>query len=345
MSGNQINDIVDDIRHEIRSYLIRETVITNGERGAASFRASPDKMESVMTSKPQTVTTSPDKMETSVTDTSPAPSERHARTGALETNTPEVTPSHKPPTVAQVLAQQNAEPSAPLPPAPRKEILPPVRMASEEAFERNLAQLSNGPVLGTMINFNGQTGVYRVISDNTEIAMDSEYLGLLSLTRHGWIKFGDENNPTVTDDYCISEPDGMLKPRKDLGDLDQTKWPLDFDGKAPQDPWQQRYLVVLQDLTVSGELFTFSALGKAPPINSYAINAVETLLQGWRYNPGRKNGMLPIIRLGKYVKIDKKHNNARRPVPSLRIVRLLNPDGSPINGQQKHDELQDKIPF
>jgi hypothetical protein len=219
--------------------------------------------------------------------------DRHETTQAAQTTTTLEGATGHPRTPAQIIAEQTREKSGPLPPPPKEEILPPVRVASEEAFERNLAQLSSGPVLGTMINFNGQTGVYRIVSDGTEIAMDSEYLGLLNLTRHGWIKFGDETNPTVTDDYCISEPDGRLKPRFALGDLDQTKWPLDFDGKAPQDPWQQRYLVVLQDLTVSGELFTFSALGKAPPTNSYAINAVNTLLTTRDQDPGSEPALAP----------------------------------------------------
>jgi hypothetical protein len=301
-------------------------------------------MESVMTSKPQTVTTSPDKMETSVTDTNPARSERHARTGALETNTPEVATPHKPPTVAQVLAQQNAEPSAPLPLVPKEEILPPACVVSEEGLERNLALLSGSALLGTMINFNGQTGIYRVIRDGTEIPMNSEFIGLLGLTRHGWKKFNGDDNPPTVYDYCISEEDA-LKPREDLGDNDESQWPLGFDRITRQDPWRQFYAVALQDRGASGELYTFNALGAGPPQNSVAINAVKHLLEWWRYCPNRKKGLRPIVRLQRRSWIDKKRGGGKRPKPVLKIVDWINPDGSSITAQQKHDEFGDKIPF
>jgi hypothetical protein len=110
--------------------------------------------------------------------------ERHARTGAAKTTTPEQATSRTPPTVAQILAEQNKVPSNPLAAPPKEEILPPVRVMSEEALERNLTEWSGSLLLGAMFSFNGQTGVYHM-RDGTEMPIDSEFIGLLELMRKG----------------------------------------------------------------------------------------------------------------------------------------------------------------
>jgi hypothetical protein len=265
-------------------------------------------------------------------------SERHERTGALKTTTPEVAAPGRMPTTAEILAQQNAKPSAPLPSPPREAIQLPVRVTSAEALERNLALLTDTSTLAIMINFNGQTGVYRIISDDTEIPIDSEYLGRLELTRHEMIKFNGEGNPPTTVGYCISE-DGALPQRETLGDLDESRWPLSFDRVTPEDPWRERYVAPLQGRGAGGELYGLVAMG---PV---AINAVRRLLTTWRIHPNRRAGYVPIVRLCRGTSVDKKRGNVKHPKPEPKIVDWVNPDGSPITAQQKHGEFRDVVPF
>jgi hypothetical protein len=214
----------------------------------------------------------------------------------------------------------------------------PVRVASAEALERNLALLTDTSTLAIMISFNGQTGVYRIISDDTEIPVDSEYNGRLDLTRHEMIRFNSDGIPPTVHGHCISE-DGALPPREELGDLDKSQWPLGLDGITPQDPWRERYVVPLQDRGASGELYGLVTMG---PV---AINAAKRLLTTWRIHPNRRAGYVPIVRLCRGTWIDKKHGGAKRPRPEPKIVDWVNPDGSPITAQQKHGEFRDEIQF
>src|SRR5262245_14205425 len=117
---------------------------------------------------------------------------RHEHTGAARTTTAETATARPGPSVSAVVAAQNTQPpdpnTAPLAPA-KQEIVPAPFVYSEEALERNLAALSSNPLIGTMFSFNGQDGVYRITSDGTEVPNGSEFVGLLEITRHGFIKF------------------------------------------------------------------------------------------------------------------------------------------------------------
>jgi hypothetical protein len=266
------------------------------------------------------------------------PSERHDRTGALKTNTPETATPGKVPTTAEILARQNAEPSAPLPSPPKEAIQLPARAAPAQALEHNLARLTSTTALAILIGFNGQTGVYRILSDDTEIPLDSEYQGHLEYTRHEMIKFNGEGNPPSIVGYCISE-DGILPERDTLGDLDKSQWPFGLDGTNRVDPWRERYLFPMKGRDAGGELYGLVMMG---PV---ALNAATKLLPSWRYHPNRKLGYAPIICLGRGTWIDKKHGGAKRPKPYPHIVDWVNADGSPITAQQKHGEFRDVVPF
>jgi hypothetical protein len=213
--------------------------------------------------------------------------------------------------------------------------MPPVRVMSEAALERHLANLSSSPLLGTMFSFNGQTGIYHVIGDGTEVPVPAEFIGLLDLTRHGWIKFNEGEPPTI-DDVGLSE-DADLKAREELGDTDPSVWPIGLNGEQ-RDPWQEQFVVPLLDRGAGGEIFALVARGVV------AMGSVRKLLGQWRWNPRRKDGLRPIVKVesGTYY---SKRFNGNRPKPKLTIVDWVNHDGSSITAEQQHDEFNDSVPF
>jgi hypothetical protein len=262
--------------------------------------------------------------------------ERHTLTQAAKTTTT-VEATAKPRTVQQVLDEQNAILAAPLPPRPKEEILPPVRVMSDEALERHLATMSTSPLLGTMFSFNGQDGVYRIVGDGTEMPIGSEFIGLLELTRHGWIKFNGEGNPPTLIDICISE-DTELPPREELGDTDRSRWEPGLDGQ-PRDPWSEQFVIPFQDRGAGGELYALVTRGVV------AINAAKGLLGRWRWHPQRKANFRPIVKIGSGTYVARRFGGGKRPKPVLTITDWVNPDGSTITAPQKRAEFNDDIPY
>jgi hypothetical protein len=245
---------------------------------------------------------------------------RAPRTRAKKTTTPEQATPRPAATVAQVLAAQQAPVSAAPPPAPVKEILPALTgTTSREAFNRHIADWSGNSMQALMVGFNGNTGIYSVMSDGTEIPPGSEFVAAVDQLRKGWIKFND-GAPRDTVMIGIAE-DGELPARDELGDNDPAKWGPGLDGR-PRDPWQPQYLLPLQSRNEGGELFIFVARSVT------AMNTVEGLLNRVRLHPKARAGMLPVIKLMSGSFQNKKFNKIQ-PKPLLPITGWVNADGTP----------------
>jgi hypothetical protein len=234
-----------------------------------------------------------------------------------------------------------ASPKTPAPavPAPATAagtmVAPAATMSSAVAIARHLDAWASRPRL---IGFNGQDGIYSILDDGTEVPAGTEFIALLDHTRKGWIKFNGEGEKPETVMVGIGE-NKDVPTRDELGDLDQSQWPLSRDGKGPEDPWKPQYDVPLLSTDAGGELFGLVMRGVT------AMNAVRSLLGRYRWHPKAKQGLYPIVRLDSGTYLNKRFGG-RRPKPVLSIVDWVTKDGAPPPPPAPlAGELNDQISF
>jgi hypothetical protein len=272
--------------------------------------------------------------------------ERHPRTQAATTTTPESVEPRPGPSPAQINAQQkaDAERTAPTRAAtapPGTAVVPtpaaPTPASSDAALERNLAEWA-GPA-GRMMAFNGQTGIHRTLDDNVEVELPARCTAYLTATQRGFIKFNVDAPPTVHMVGIAEEAEPVA--RETLGDPEGT-WPIsDFTGK-PEDPWKFQYVFPIVSDGAGNELFLYVARGMV------ATLAVESLLGKWRWHPKRRMGPLPVIEISNGTYFSKKYKSDR-PKPLFAIVDWVTAEGEAPAAKAiaaaKHAEFNDQIPF
>jgi hypothetical protein len=288
--------------------------LTNGVRGAAHSRANPKPMETIMAPKLQQT---------------PLPQpERHTATLAAKTTTVLEGTTVQPRTVQQIKAEQNKDKTDAVPkPA---ETLPAVAMPppvfNPDLFQRNLAILA--AVRLPTFSMNGNTGIYK-FQNGSEIPVNSKFVVVMQEAKHGFIRFhGDGEKPDVHMQLIGAEP---LIDRQSLSDNDSTKWE---NGK---DPWQEQFEMPVFDASTGD---TYCYLSRSKLCNSAARQFNGTYAR----NPRSKAGLLPVVQFG-HGKDAQIPGVGTLPKPALTIVDWVNPDGTLISAQQKHDEFGDDVPF
>src|SRR5262249_49600333 len=108
--------------------------------------------------------------------------------------------------------------------------------------ELYLDEVAPAAIVGRLIKFT-KDGTFITSDDEAEISDTTDFVVLADQTLVGWLKFNDEAPP---DRIMGLLYDGFVPPsRKQLGDLDQAKWPIGLSG-APEDPWKHQMYLVLQ---------------------------------------------------------------------------------------------------
>ena len=286
---------------------------------------------------------------------------RHPRTGAAMTTTPETVTPRAGPMPAQVTAAQQVEaeritraaqdqqaaarnralatsPSAP--PVPVTPAVPATAATSEEAFERNLAEWGSGG--GTLLTPNGLDGGFQTTgSDKVDVA-GIIFVAHLDECRKEWIKFNGEGNLPDVVGIGIYE-NAELPAREELGDLDQSLWPLNRRNEIT-DPWSEQYRVPIVATDASGAIYELTSRSLT---SKYAFRG---LIDRYGKHPQRRKGLVPLITLetGTYF---NKNLNADKPKPVYKIVGWVEKDGSAPTKKSDlitsgvHPELNDDIPF
>jgi hypothetical protein len=154
-----------------------------------------------------------------------------------------------------------------------------------------------------------------VIGKDTTMPLGTRLIAYCADWRRGWVKFlGEEKVDEKV--YRVAENRTVLE-RDELGDLDQSEWEVDEDGKA-QDPWCFQHYVPLEDAK-TGERFLFVTSTAGGQIG------VEILCHQWSKNntKGLRKG-LPTIELALGEFHTKKYGAVKR--PDFRIVGWENDD-------------------
>ena len=193
----------------------------------------------------------------------------------------------------------------------------PVTITSDEALDRHLSEWGGSG--GRLIAFNGSSGIHRTLDDSVEVPSGTDFVAFLHETQKGYIKFNDDAPPDVC--MVAINQDAEVPQRKELGDLDQSKWPRGLDGNK-RDPWKEQIAIPLARCDAGGELFVYVARG------AVALNSVADLLGRWRRHPKRQAGLIPVIRLENGTYPSKKFGGFK-PKPLLLIIDWVTKDGSP----------------
>jgi hypothetical protein len=154
-----------------------------------------------------------------------------------------------------------------------------------------------------------------IVGKDTTVPLGTRFIAYPGDWRRGWVKFvGDQK---IDEKICRVADDPTVLERDELGDLDQSEWETDEDGK-PQDPWCFQHYVPLEDAK-TGERFLFVTSSTGGQIG------VEILCRQWSKNntKGRRKG-LPTIELALGEFPTKKFGAVKR--PDFRIVGWENED-------------------
>jgi hypothetical protein len=107
-------------------------------------------------------------------------------------------------------------------------------------------------IVGKLLRFN--KGDYIAGENNDSIAVGTIFTANVEELQLRWTKWIDNK---VVDEHAALAVNNKISPsRAELGDDDESKWPLD-DGGQPRDPW--RFAAYLPLLSEQSELFTFVA--------------------------------------------------------------------------------------
>lgn len=178
-------------------------------------------------------------------------------------------------------------------------------------------------------------GVWSTGTDNEKIDANARFLAVVTGLRHGHIKWEDGQ---PVDRRMVPVQDHPLPPaRTDLGDLDETEWPIGKDG-APADPWQFTFELPLLDLENSAQrLYSTPSFG--------GRQAIGRLARTYALRKKKDPGKLPVVELACESYKHATYGVVQNPV--LKIVDWLpDPDWSPPEPPpDASSDLNDEIPF
>jgi type II secretory pathway pseudopilin PulG len=185
----------------------------------------------------------------------------------------------------------------------------------ESAAEAILDESSKGPT--PLLKFKKDK---YVIGKDTTVPLGTRFIAYCADWRRGWVKFfGEEKVDEKV--YRVAENRTVLE-RDELGDLDQSDWETDEDGKA-QDPWCFQHYVPLENAK-TGERFLFVTSSTGGQIG------VEVLCHQWSKNntKGLRKG-LPTIELALGEFHTRKFGAVKR--PHFAIIGWENDDNNVVS--------------
>jgi len=156
-------------------------------------------------------------------------------------------------------------------------------------IERYLDDVAPSMIVGRLVKFS-KDNKFLVHDTQEEIGPEVEFIAVCDQTLVGRIKFsGEEGVPPIRVMGLLYG--GFVMPtREELGDLDQSQWPVGLSG-TPEDPWKHQIYLVLQNVETK-EFFTFVTSSRT------GRSAVGTLLRHYERMRKSHPDEYPVVRLG-----------------------------------------------
>lgn len=159
-------------------------------------------------------------------------------------------------------------------------------------------------IVGKLLKFT-KFGEFLAGEEGTEVPMGTELIVHGDEMYVGWQKW-DDSRPV---DHIMGRLcDGFEPPkRSELGDLDESLWETNDDGK-PRDPWQNSAYTIMYD-PKAGQIYTFATSSKG------GHKANGTLAKAYYTHARMTPDMFPVIQLNwyEYPHRDRKLGQIRNP--------------------------------
>lgn len=188
-------------------------------------------------------------------------------------------------------------------------------------FEQYGSIAAQSAITGTLIKFS--KGDWLMGQDDEQLEPGTQFTAVMSQLTVGWIKWVDSK---PAEQIMGKVAEGYQPPRrKELGDLDDTEWEVDSNGR-PRDPWQFSNHLVLRKVGTDGsdeeDLYTFATSSRG------GINAIGELCKAYGKQFRQKSDQYPIIELGvdSYVHSNKEYGRIKTPVLTLVDWEAITPD-------------------
>jgi hypothetical protein len=207
-----------------------------------------------------------------------------------------------------------------------EEKLPAVREVSDvepNYFEEYGRAASVGTnIRGKLLKFS--KGEYLAGQENDEVAEGTELVAVVDSLLVGWVKWEDER--PVDTRMCEVVKGEKPPKRSELGDDDESLWPIDDNSGKPRDPWQKANQLIFRPVDWSGDesdVYTFATQSVG------GIGAVAKLSTYYGKEMRQRRGEYPVVSLqmGSYLHKDRKIGKVWFPVlePTEEWVRDVPP--------------------
>lgn len=187
----------------------------------------------------------------------------------------------------------------------------PQQVATTDADLAALAaearELMDDVRVGDDLKFKKGKWLKAIGDEEIEISTTATFVVDVRSYKRGWIKWVDRKPVTK----ILGRPvDGFVSPvRSRLGDNDEKRWARDSKG-APQDPWQENFLVVMRDLS-DDRLCTFTTT------SWFGSKALGALLGTYVRDQKKHPGLSPVVLLSSETKPTTNYGDVSAPVLTI----------------------------
>jgi hypothetical protein len=168
----------------------------------------------------------------------------------------------------------------------RHGVIVPAKQATISAGLNNLAKHTSS---GTVLRFDKDGKFIQPTNGDAVLPEGTELVVHWDQARMGYRRFnGEGERPEAKLGLVFSgEPPPQ---RRDLGDMDETQWPISKMSGRPEDPWQEVQMVPLESVE-TGEIFIFQTSSIT------GLRAVSNLLRQASRLASKDPDKLPVIKL------------------------------------------------
>lgn len=180
-------------------------------------------------------------------------------------------------------------------------------------FESYGSQVSQKAIVGRLLKFN--KGDWLAGEDDEEIEEGTKLVANMDQLMIGWVKWAD-NKPEQQLMGLVVE--GHQSPKREaLGDLDQSLWEVDAQGKE-RDPWQFTNYLIMKEVGAEGsddeKLYTFATSSRG------GLNCVGELCKVYGKQMRQQPDQYPIVELGSGSYNHPNKEFGRIKFPTLAVV-------------------------
>jgi hypothetical protein len=156
------------------------------------------------------------------------------------------------------------------------------------AINAGLGYLAKHASSGTVLRFSKDGKFIMPTQGDAELPEGTELICHWDQARGGYQRFNAKGEPP---DVKIDLIFGGNPPERDeLGDDDETQWPVSKLSGEQEDPWREVQMVPLENVT-TGEIYIFSTMSKT------GLRAVSNLLAQASRMTSKNPDYLPVIKL------------------------------------------------